>query len=192
MPSAGQGVSCMLWNPNSYYQVHECQLQDLIVRHMQPPSTIKIYSRKILLLLLFCHLKGSIFELFYSLWIIWMKSTTSYISLTVQCALPTWFHHRNVAYRGVTFLFADDSYPLLDPDILISTLVVKHDQGWEIWPKFPTHTKPVVDKTIVQNIIVTFLCRGISFYSELNWCKNFRIEASDFYISQFYYDVYSL
>ena len=102
-------------------------------------------------------LKGSIFELFYSLWIIWMKSTTSYISLTVQCALPMWFHLRNDAYRGVTFLFADDNYHPLDPDILISILVVKLQQGWEIWPKFLTHTKAQVDKTTIQNIIVTFL-----------------------------------
>jgi hypothetical protein len=87
----------------------------------------------------------------------------------MQCALPVWFPHRNDAQREVTFLCGDDNYCLLDPDILISILVVKHQQGWEIWRKFPAHTKLQVDKTIVQNIIATCLGEGniILFWAEL-------------------------
>ena len=38
-----------------------------------------------------------------------------------------------------TFVCADDNYPVLDTDVLLSILVVKHHQGRET--EVPTHTK---------------------------------------------------
>jgi hypothetical protein len=98
---------------------------------------------------IFCHLKDSILNCFILSELPECNSLLLTTPWPYNMPCPVWFHHRNDAHRGVTFLCADDNYSLLDPDILISILVVKHQQGWEIWPKFPAYTKLQVDKTIV-------------------------------------------
>ena len=65
LPSADQGVSCTLWNPDIYCRVLEYQLQDLLVRHMKPPRHPQNLFPKDNITIL--SLSGSIFEVFYSL-----------------------------------------------------------------------------------------------------------------------------